>query len=49
MTPTIGPNEGGRAVYLMDPDGIRVELIQTRRSFEDFAATLDVANEVDHG
>ncbi|MBA2254417.1 MAG: VOC family protein [Chloroflexi bacterium] len=49
VTPTIGPNEGGRAVYLMDPDGIRVELIQTRRSFEDFAATLDVANEVDHG
>lgn len=38
VTPTIGPNEGGRAVYLIDPDGIRVELIQTRRSFADYAA-----------
>jgi lactoylglutathione lyase len=38
VTPTIGPNEGGRAVYLIDPDGIRVELIQTRRSFAEYAA-----------
>jgi len=38
VTPTIGPNEGGRAVYMKDPDGIRVELIQTRRSFADYAA-----------
>ena len=38
VTPTIGPNKGGRAVYLIDPDGIRVELIQTRRSFGDFTA-----------
>lgn len=38
VTPTIGPNEGGRAVYMLDPDGIRVELIQTRRSFSEFAA-----------
>ena len=38
VTPTIGPNEGGRAVYLIDPDGIRVELIQSRRSFEEYAA-----------
>ncbi|MBA2756020.1 MAG: VOC family protein [Chloroflexi bacterium] len=38
VTPTIGPNEGGRAVYLIDPDGIRVELIETRRSFADYAA-----------
>ncbi len=38
VTPTIGPNEGGRAVYLLDPDGIRVELIQTRRSFAEYAA-----------
>jgi lactoylglutathione lyase len=28
VTPTIGPNKGGRAVYLLDPDGIRIELIQ---------------------
>ena len=40
VTPTIGPNEGGRAVYLIDPDGIRVELIQTRRSFAQYAAEL---------
>lgn len=39
VTPTIGPNEGGRAVYLKDPDGIRVELIQTQRSFGDYDAT----------
>lgn len=37
VTPTIGPNEGGRAVYLIDPDGIRVELIQTRHSFAEYA------------
>lgn len=38
VTPTIGPNEGGRVVYLIDPDGIRVELIQSARSFADYAA-----------
>ena len=38
VTPTIGPNAGGRAVYMVDPDGIRVELIQTRRSFAEYAA-----------
>ena len=38
VTPTIGPNEGGRAVYLLDPDSIRVELIQTSRSFAEYAA-----------
>jgi len=43
VTPTIGPNEGGRAVYLIDPDGIRVELIQTRRSFAEYAAQEDAA------
>jgi lactoylglutathione lyase len=31
QTPTAGPNEGGRVVYLLDPDGIRVELLQTSR------------------
>lgn len=36
VTPTIGPNRGGRAVYLIDPDGFRVELIETSRSFGDF-------------
>jgi lactoylglutathione lyase len=36
VTPTIGPNKGGRAVYMLDPDGVRVELIQTARSFGDY-------------
>ncbi|MEO8667151.1 MAG: VOC family protein [Bauldia sp.] len=36
ITPTIGPNKGGRAVYMIDPDGFRIELIQTPRSFEDY-------------
>jgi catechol 2,3-dioxygenase-like lactoylglutathione lyase family enzyme len=29
-TPSVGPNKGGRLVYMKDPDGIRVELVQTR-------------------
>jgi len=37
VTPTIGPNRGGRAVYMLDPDGIRIELIQTAQSFESYA------------
>jgi lactoylglutathione lyase len=36
VTPTIGPNQGGRAVYLIDPDGFRVELIETKRTFGDY-------------
>lgn len=36
VTPTIGPNKGGRAVYLIDPDGFRVELIQTAKGFGDY-------------
>lgn len=43
VTPTIGPNQGGRAVYLLDPDQIRVELIQTNRSFAEYAAERDAA------
>lgn len=43
VTPTIGPNKGGRAVYLIDPDGIRVELIQTQRSFAEYATRDEVA------
>ncbi len=34
MTPTIGPNTGGRAVYMIDPDGIRVEFITSRLTFD---------------
>jgi lactoylglutathione lyase len=37
VTPTMGPNKGGRAVYMIDPDGIRVELIQSTRGFGDYA------------
>lgn len=36
VTPTIGPNIGGRAVYMIDPDGVRLEFIQTKGSFGDF-------------
>ena len=36
VTPTIGPNQGGRAVYMIDPDGFRVELIETKRTFDDY-------------
>ena len=28
VTPTIGPNKGGRTVLMLDPDGFRVELLQ---------------------
>lgn len=28
QTPDVGPNRGGRSVYAIDPDGIRVELWQ---------------------
>lgn len=34
-TPTRGPNEGGRIVYMKDPDGIRVELIERRPGTSD--------------
>lgn len=30
QTPVTGPNKGGRLVYMKDPDGIRVELVQTK-------------------
>ena len=36
VTPTIGPNKGGRAVYMHDPDGIRIEFIQSNVSFGDY-------------
>lgn len=28
-TPDSGPNKGGRVVYMLDPDGVRLELLQT--------------------
>lgn len=37
VTPTIGPNKGGRVVYMIDPDGIRVELIESSVSFGEFS------------
>ena len=43
ITPTIGPNKGGRAVYAIDPDGFRVELIQTSRGFGDYKPDEDTA------
>lgn len=36
VTPTIGPNKGGRAVYMLDPDGVRVEFTETTRSFGEY-------------
>jgi lactoylglutathione lyase len=29
-SPTIGPNKGAKAIYMVDPDGIRIELLETR-------------------
>ena len=34
VIPTIGPNKGGRAVYMIDPDGIRVEFITSALTFD---------------
>ena len=31
VTPTIGPNKGGRTVMMLDPDGFRIELMQPPR------------------
>ena len=28
-SPTAGPNMGGKVIYMIDPDGIRVELLET--------------------
>ena len=36
VTPSIGPNKGGLVVYMIDPDGIRVEFIESARSFGEF-------------
>lgn len=45
VTPTIGPNKGGRAVYMLDPDGVRVEFIQTARSFGDYSGEGEAADD----
>ena len=36
VVPEMGPNRGGKIVYMIDPDGYRVELIQTTSVFDDF-------------
>lgn len=36
VTPELGPNKGGQLVYMIDPDGYRVELIQTQSNFGDY-------------
>jgi len=36
VTPELGPNKGGKLVYMIDPDGYRVELIQTLNNFGDY-------------
>jgi catechol 2,3-dioxygenase-like lactoylglutathione lyase family enzyme len=39
VVPTMGPNRGGKAVYMVDPDGYRIELIQISSSFADYNGT----------
>jgi catechol 2,3-dioxygenase-like lactoylglutathione lyase family enzyme len=34
QTPTSGMNTGGRLVYMIDPDGIRVELVESERRLD---------------
>lgn len=36
LTPTIGPNKGETVVYMLNPDGYRIQLIQSAGSFADF-------------
>jgi lactoylglutathione lyase len=31
-SPDVGPNSGGKVVYMIDPDGIRIELLETSRT-----------------
>jgi lactoylglutathione lyase len=31
-SPNVGPNSGGKVVYMLDPDGIRIELLETTRT-----------------
>jgi len=31
-SPNVGPNKGGKAVYMIDPDGIRFELVETTKT-----------------
>lgn len=35
VRPTVGPNTGGWAAYMLDPDGFRVELVETSRRLFD--------------
>lgn len=49
VTPTIGANAGGRAVYMVDPDGFRVELIESDRSFGDYSGATDEPSAVSGG
>ena len=37
VTPDSGPNKNGKLVYMIDPDGYRVELIQTQSNFGHFS------------
>ena len=34
VSPTVGPNKGALAIYLIDPDGHRVELVETPRNLD---------------
>lgn len=37
VTPESGPNQGGKIVYMIDPDGYRIELIETSKNFGDYS------------
>ena len=43
VTPELGPNKGGKLVYMIDPDGYRVELIQTINNFGDYTPSGQTA------
>jgi catechol 2,3-dioxygenase-like lactoylglutathione lyase family enzyme len=44
VTPTIGPNKGGRVVNVLDPDGIRLELIESPRQFDAYDPSTEEGN-----
>ncbi|MEO8899305.1 MAG: VOC family protein [Candidatus Dormibacter sp.] len=46
VTPTGGRWKGGRSIYMLDPDGIRVELVQSGGSTDATAAPLGPADAI---
>ena len=48
-SPTIGPNSGAKVVYMIDPDGIRVELLETTRTLDGSLRGSSGATEAESG